>query len=292
MYRFFIVLLISFAFPTFSIVAVDLETGEVGSAGASCIANSIIISDVYPGIGAIHTQSYWNSVNQQNAGELMEQGYSPEYIMNYLVSNDVSNNPEIRQYGAVDLIGLGRSASFTGSNCMEYKGHITGDGYAIQGNILLGPEILESMESNFLSSEGTLAERLMHSMQGANVAGADTRCMDEGVSSLSSFIRVARANDLYEEYYLDINISNVPQAYIDPIDTLQIVFDTWVNENTDYIPGDINNDTIIDILDIIVAINIIFENINPELWQELAADMDSNGIINIIDIIQIVNLIV
>ena len=285
-------ILLSIGLPTFSIVAVDTSTGEIGSAGASCIANSIIISDIYPGVGAIHTQSYWNSTNQQNAGMLMEQGYSPEYIINYLINNDVSNNPGIRQYGAVDLVGVGRSASFTGSDCIDYRGHITGDGYAIQGNILLGPEILEMMESNFLSSEGSLAERLMYSMQGANVPGADTRCLDDGVSSLSSFIRVASMDDLYDDYFLDINVASVPQAYIDPLDSLQTVFDSWLLDNTEFTPGDLNNDYIIDILDIIITINIIFGNISPMLWQELAADMDANGIVNIVDIIQIINIIV
>ena len=58
MYRNFIyTILIGYLFATFSIVAVDTQTGEVGSAGGSCIANSIIISDIHPGIGAIHTQS-------------------------------------------------------------------------------------------------------------------------------------------------------------------------------------------------------------------------------------------
>jgi uncharacterized Ntn-hydrolase superfamily protein len=57
---------------TFSIVAVDTITGEVGSAGASCIPGSMIISDVHPGLGAIHTQSYWNAINQDSAASLMD----------------------------------------------------------------------------------------------------------------------------------------------------------------------------------------------------------------------------
>ena len=61
---------------TFSIVAVDPITGQVGSAGASCIAGSIIISDIHPGTGVIHTQSYWNGVNQNNASDLMDEGVS------------------------------------------------------------------------------------------------------------------------------------------------------------------------------------------------------------------------
>ena len=100
------IFLICFGFcqDTFSIVAVNPYTGEVGSAGASCIAGSIIISDVHPGYGAIHTQSYWLSGNQNLASDYMGLGYNPQQIMDSLVVNDVQNNPTIRQYGAVDLV--------------------------------------------------------------------------------------------------------------------------------------------------------------------------------------------
>ncbi|MDH4069871.1 MAG: DUF1028 domain-containing protein, partial [Ignavibacteria bacterium] len=66
---------------TFSIVAVDTLTGEVGSAGASCIAGSIILSDVHPGVGVVHTQSFWNASNQNYARSLMNTGHSPEQII-------------------------------------------------------------------------------------------------------------------------------------------------------------------------------------------------------------------
>ena len=71
------IILSSYLFATFSIVAVDRNTREVGSAGGSCIANSIIISDIHPNVGVIHTQSYWLSSNQTYASNLMNQGYSP-----------------------------------------------------------------------------------------------------------------------------------------------------------------------------------------------------------------------
>ena len=113
--------MLSVTYSTFSIVAVDTNTKEVGSAGGSCIANSIIISDIHPGVGGIHTQSYWNGVNQNNAHDMMVDGFSPSEIMSWLQHNDSQNNPHIRQYGAVDLEGGGRSAAFTGMNCLDYK---------------------------------------------------------------------------------------------------------------------------------------------------------------------------
>ena len=93
----------SLLMATFSIVAVDTNTGEVGSAGGSCIAGSIIISDIHPSVGAIHTQSYYLPANQDYASTLMDEGYSPEEIIEFLEENDVQNNPSIRQYGIIDL---------------------------------------------------------------------------------------------------------------------------------------------------------------------------------------------
>ena len=278
---------------TFSIVAIDPETGEVGSAGASCIAGSIIISDIHPGVGAIHTQSYWNGANQNNASDLMDEGASPAEIIDYLINNDIGNNPSIRQYGIVDLFEGGRSAAYTGENCSDYKGHILGNTYSIQGNILLGSEILENMENQFLNTQGDLSQRLMASLQGANIPGADTRCLDDNISSLSAFIRLAKQNDLNNDYYLDINVHNVEFVgyHIDPIDSLQILFDAWYLENLDYTLGDINQDENIDILDVISVINIILGAYEPDLVETLSSDINEDQIINIQDIIILIAII-
>jgi uncharacterized Ntn-hydrolase superfamily protein len=220
---------------TFSIVAVDTITGEIGSAGASCIDDSqieggaLIISDVIPGRGSIHTQSYWNSTNQQNAHDRMVEGLSPQEIIDWLTTHDAQNNPAVRQYGIVDFdtSGNARSAGFTGANCMDYKNHITGPNYSIQGNILLGQQILDSIEAGFLNTEGSFAEKMMAALQGAKVIGADTRCTANGTSSLSAFIRVARPADPIGGFYCDLNVPSLP-AGMEPIDSLQTLFDAWL----------------------------------------------------------------
>ena len=208
---------------TFSIVAVDTLTGQVGSAGASCIQGSIIISDIHPGLGAIHTQSYWNASNQDSASSLMEQGYAPQDIIDWLVENDAQNNPTIRQYGVVDLLNGGRSAAFTGENCSDFKGHKIGDTYAIQGNILLGQSILDDMEEAFLTQYGTFEEKLMASLMAANVVGADTRCTPYGTPSISAFIRVSDPNDYEDQLFMDINVNNAPLT-LNPLDSLHILY--------------------------------------------------------------------
>jgi uncharacterized Ntn-hydrolase superfamily protein len=224
---------------TFSIVAVDTITGEIGSAGASCLDNiqfpgsngAIIISDILPGRGAIHTQSYWNATNQNNARLKMEEGLSPTEILDFLKNNDPTGliGAQTRQYGIVDFDpdGHPRSASFTGTQCLDWKGHHTGVNYAIQGNILLGPQIIDSIESRFINATGTLADRLMAALQGANVVGADSRCTDNGTSSLSAFLRVAKPNDDDNNLYLDLNVPSLP-AGMEPIDSLQSLYDQWL----------------------------------------------------------------
>ena len=223
---------------TFSIIAIDTITGEIGSAGASCLddlsfpgsGGAIIISDILPGKGAIHTQSYWLAQNQANARLKMEEGLSPAEILLWLRQNDPEGvfGALRRQYGIVDLDAQGhpRSAAFTGSSCLSYKGNKTGVNYAIQGNILLGAQILDSMEAHFLAATGTLAEKLMYAMQGANVPGADSRCLNNGTSSLSAFLRVAKPDDADDNLYLDLNVPSLP-AGMEPIDSLQRLYNQW-----------------------------------------------------------------
>ena len=226
---------------TFSICAVDPETGEVGSAGASCIDTDdcggcggvIIISGLIPGKGAVNSQATAciPNVNLNNALTQMEAGLSPQQIVDYLLGNDACQfgNTSNRQYGIVDLDDNGdpRSAAYTGFNCLDYKNHLTGANYAIQGNILLGQQILDSIEQRFLNAEGPLAVRLMAALQGANVPGADSRCLDDGISSKSSYLRVARPEDTLGTLYLELNVPSVLPG-VDPIDSLQSLFDEWL----------------------------------------------------------------
>jgi len=224
---------------TFSIVAVDSVTGEIGSAGATCgdtiiwpgSLGAMIISDIIPGTGAIHTQAYYQETNQENAHDLMEEGNSPQEIIDWLVDNDVQGYPSLRQYGIVDFNdGSPRSAGFTGDNCDDYKDHVLGPNYAIQGNILLGQEVLDNMEAGFNETEGPLHAKLMAAMQGANMVGADTRCTSEGTSSLSSFLRVALPEDEPEDFWLDLWVGATDDG-VEPIDELQQMYDEFVATN-------------------------------------------------------------
>ena len=227
-----IVLLFSnLAHATFSIVAVDPETGEIGSAGATCIGaedGAIVISDILLGKGVIHTQSFYIPANQNRARTRMELGDRPAEIMDWLDNNDIQNNSSQRQYLAVDLINDNfNSAAFTGPQCFDEFHHVSGQNYAIAGNILISDDVVTDMETAFVNHKGPLSDKLMAAMQAAKRIGADSRCTDFDISSASAFIRVARPCDTDSslgQLPLDINVW-VSSNIFEPIDELQTQYD-------------------------------------------------------------------
>lgn len=230
---------------TFSIVAVDSVTGEVGSAGASCVDLITyyptlpidFLSELFPGVGAINSQAAYDPTNQANARARMNAGDSPSQIISWLVANDVNSTPTTRQYGIVRLNSSPKTAGYTGGNCMDEKKHIAGINYCIQGNILLDNAILDSMEARFKREQGDLACKLMAAMQGANVPGADSRCLGYGTSSLFAFLKVSQPTDAFGSPSFRIALKTNPGSQIEPIDSLQTLF----NKTRTCVANGINN---------------------------------------------------
>ncbi len=217
------------ATATFSIVAVDTTTGAVGGAGASCISGSVIINSLHESVGAIHTQAYYLAGNQDNADSLMELGLTPDSIISWLANNDVQGLPGLRQYGVATLAGPGASAGYTGVDNTDYAGHVSGFGYSIQGNILLGPEIIDTIETMFLLTDGPLEEKLMAALEAADIPGADTRCLDCNKPAISAFIRVRLPGDgLF--IYLSEYVQNTT-CDVNPIPILRQKYDAWKAEH-------------------------------------------------------------
>jgi uncharacterized Ntn-hydrolase superfamily protein len=235
---------ISYAQHTFSIVAIDSVTGEIGSAGATCLdiddlageEGALVISDIILGIGAIHTQAYWHPLNQAAARNRMVAGDSPQQILNWLSINDPApGDHQSRQYGIIDLIGgsggTPRVVAFTGNSNISVANHIIGPNYAIQGNMLSSQDVLDDMETEFLNATGKLADKLMAAMQGAKRIGAQSNCSGNQTSSKSAFLRVAKVQDLFSNYghlTIDLNVSKTNFAE-DPIDVLQTTYNYYLN---------------------------------------------------------------
>lgn len=157
---------------TFSIVAIDKTTGEIGVAVQSKIVGvGSIVPFAKAGVGAIATQSFANTGYGPLGLKAMEAGLSAEKTISILVADDPAR--EARQVGAITASG--DAANFTGNECHGWAGGRTGEDYAVQGNILTGPEVVEAMAEAFEKAEGVLAERLIATLRAGQEAGGDRR---------------------------------------------------------------------------------------------------------------------
>lgn len=159
---------------TFSIVARSDDGESWGVAVASkFLAVGAYVPAAQAGTGAIATQSYANLAYRLGGLALLSAGSDAQQTLDALVSGD--DERDERQVGLVDA--LGRAATFTGGGCKPWAGGVAGDGYAIQGNILTGPEVVESMQRAWLESndEPMLARRLYAALAAGDSAGGDRR---------------------------------------------------------------------------------------------------------------------
>jgi uncharacterized Ntn-hydrolase superfamily protein len=157
---------------TFSIVACDLSEPAWGVAVASKFpAVGAVVPWAQAGAGAIATQSYANTSFGPRGLSLLAQGWSAAGVLERLLAEDEGR--ELRQVGIVD--GQGNAVTFTGKECFAWAGGRTGPGYAIQGNILRGAEVVEAMERAFLETRGDLPHRLYAALLAGDRAGGDRR---------------------------------------------------------------------------------------------------------------------
>lgn len=157
---------------TFSIVACDLNEPAWGVAVASKFpAVGAVVPWAQAGAGAIATQSYANPSFGPRGLSLLAQGLDAQEVLERLLTEDEGR--ELRQVGIVDA--QGHAATFTGKECFAWAGGRIGPGYAIQGNILTGPEVVEAMERAFLETQGELPQRLYAALRAGDRAGGDRR---------------------------------------------------------------------------------------------------------------------
>src|SRR6476620_1017217 len=157
---------------TYSIAACDLEAGQWGVATQSkFLAVGSVVPWAEPQIGAIATQAYANPRYGPAGLALLREGLSAQEVVERLTQAD--DGRDHRQLGLVD--GKGGSASYTGSECLDWAGGRTGPCYAAQGNILVSAETVDAIAETFEGSKGTLAERLLDCLDAAQAAGGDRR---------------------------------------------------------------------------------------------------------------------
>jgi uncharacterized Ntn-hydrolase superfamily protein len=188
---------------TYSIVACDLAAGQWGVATQSkFLAVGSVVPWAEAHVGAIATQSYANPRYGPDGLALLRQDLPADEVVKRLTEAD--DGREQRQLGIVDA--RGRAATYTGSECHDWAGGRTGEGYAAQGNILVSEETVDALAKTFEATAGELlAERLLDCLDAAQAAGGDKRGQqsaailvvekDAGYAQLSDVVVDLRVDD-------------------------------------------------------------------------------------------------
>mgnify|MGYP001772654311 CR=1 FL=1 len=205
---------------TFSIVGADPERGDVGVAVASkFIAVGSVVPWARAGVGAVATQAWANVKLGPLILYLMESRYPPGRAVEVALAADPRKDE--RQVGAVNA--RGEAFAFTGKRCVPYAGHIVGDGFTVQGNILAGEEVLEAMARAFETTKGELVDRLLAALEAGDRAGGDRR------GKQGAAIIVMRPCGGYGgceegvDRYVDLRVDDDPE----PVRRLRQIFEAW-----------------------------------------------------------------
>ena len=192
---------------TFSIVARDSATGELGVAVASrFFAVGTVVPWAKAGIGAVATQAYANTSFGWRGLDLLQKGELPEDAVRELLKND--EQPDGRQVGLVAADG--RSATYTGTKCVPWAGGRSGPNYAVQGNILAGEAVVTAMEQTFLRAKGTLADRMYAALVAGDSRGGDSR----GKQSAALIVVKEKAGyGGFTDRAIDIRVDDHPEPF-------------------------------------------------------------------------------
>jgi uncharacterized Ntn-hydrolase superfamily protein len=203
----------AFAAPgtgTFSIVACDTSTGELGVAVESrAFSVGTRVPWARAGAGAIATQASTRAAYGPRGLAMLAAGVDPRAVIDSLLSDDTDRDH--RQLGMVSAFG--RAANYTGEKCSDWAGGIVGPGFAIQGNILAGEPVVRAMEKAFRETQGELSARLLAALAAGQAAGGDKR------GQQSAALLVVRPSDQYPEYrdrYVNLKVEDSAR----PIDEL------------------------------------------------------------------------
>ena len=199
------------ASATFSIVAFDPRTGDLGVAVASRVfgvGNHVPWAEA--GVGAVATQAAMNGGYGPRGLELLRQGLPAQQVLERLLAEDKFERIEGRQVAIIDA--KGSIAVHTGPAANEWKGHITGATFSVQGNILAGPHVAQAMARAFENTSGELAERLYAALKAGDDAGGDRR----GRQSASILVvRKGGGSSLNNDRLCYINVDDHPDPLLE-----------------------------------------------------------------------------
>jgi uncharacterized Ntn-hydrolase superfamily protein len=194
---------------TYSIVARDPLTGQLGVAVQS---HWFSVGDLVPwvraGVGAVATQSFVDVRYGVEGLQLMRQGKNAGQALAQLLKADAA--PGMRQVGMIDA--QGRVAQHTGENSIQYAGHLAGDNFAVQANLMLREGVPEAMAKAYGEASGPLAERLLAALEAAQALGGDLRGKQ---SAAIVVVRAEPAEHAWQERLVNLHIEDHPTPLLE-----------------------------------------------------------------------------
>ncbi len=190
---------------TYSIVARDPETGQLGGAVQShWFAAGDLVLWAEPAVGAVATQSLVEVSHGPEGLRLMREGKTASEAMAARVASDEGEN--VRQIGMVDA--RGGVTVHTGSRCIAEAGHRTGDGYTCQANMMMNDTVWDAMAEAYERSDGDLVHRLLDALDAAEAEGGDVR----GKQAAGIYVVAARPSDKpWEDVVVHIRVDDHPE---------------------------------------------------------------------------------
>jgi len=190
---------------TYSIVAYDEETGQLGVAVQShWFSVGSLVPWIKAGVGAVATQSFVKVEYGPNGLKLMGKGFSAEDALKILVEEDENNT--VRQVGMVDA--KGNAAAFTGKNCIQFAGHIVGNNYTVQANLMASATVPTVMVRAYETTKGELVDRLMAALEAAQKEGGDIR----GKQSAAIVVVSGKPTEIeWKDKLFDLRIEDHPE---------------------------------------------------------------------------------
>ncbi|MFL5691606.1 MAG: DUF1028 domain-containing protein [Ktedonobacteraceae bacterium] len=196
---------------TFSIVARDLQTNELGIAVQSkFLAVGAVVPWARAGTGAIATQSWANTSYGPRGLELLASGLTAAEVLARLLEED--DGRASRQVGIVGISGV--PVTYTGDQCYPWAGGRVGEHYACQGNILTGEETVQAMARTFEETTGLLCDRLVAALAAGQAAGGDSRGQQ---SAALLVVREGGGYSGFNDRFIDLRVDDSPR----PIEELQ-----------------------------------------------------------------------
>ena len=252
---------------TYSIVAFDPETGDMGVAVQShWFSVGTVVSWGEAGVGVIATQSFVNASFGPRGLDLLKQGKSPQEVVDELITSDEGR--EFRQLAVLDANG--KAASFTGKNCIQPAGNIVGDGFSVQANLMSNDKVWPAMAEAFKNSTGPLAERMLIALEAAENAGGDIR----GRQSAALLVVCGKSTGkIWEDKLVDLRVDDSSEPLVE-LSRLLKVHRAYEHMNN----GDLaveKNDMEKAMLGYSAAMQMFPENLEMKYWT--AITLANNG---------------